>query len=109
MRSPMRSRAYPRSCLGTRWQDGVVGCDDRRPDGVIACVQDEKNRVPNPLARTDRPEVIQDQHLGVHDRPQDLHLGRGNLWIVGILNGSKEFAIVAEDAFGASLLGMANW
>lgn len=80
-----------------------VGGDDGSEIGVVTRVEDEADRIPNPLGRLNGAEVIEQQDFGLEDRAQDFELGGLDRWVVGILNLLEEFAVIAKagvDAFG---------
>ena len=63
---------------------------------VIASVDDEIECLVHPVRRSFGAEIIQNQQLRFHDRPDHLDLRRLDDGIVGIANPAEEFPRVAE-------------
>ena len=75
----------------------VVVCGD---DGglavVVAGVEDERDRVPDPLVRFLRAQVVEDEHFGGEDRLEQVELGGADVGVIAVLDVLEQFAVVAE-------------
>ena len=106
MRSPMRSprvssraaRARTGVALRRPGRSSKVGGDDRGAIVVVAGVQDQAYRVPNPFGRLDGAQFVEHQHFGFEHRAQDLQFGGLHRIVVGVLDLLQQFAIVVEEA-----------
>src|SRR5581483_207186 len=88
----------PRSCQCPGRLVLEIGGDDRRPVVVVAGIQDETYRVPNPLGRLDRAQFVQDQHLRLKHWPQNVKLGRLDGIVVGVLDLLQQLTVIVEEA-----------
>ena len=114
MRSPMRS---PRVCSrAARWIGigdaagrlvSVVGGDDGGLAVVVAGVEDEGDRVPDPLVGLLRAQVVEDQDFSVKNRLEQFELGGGHLRVVAVLDVLEQLAVVGEEPFDAALADQA--
>ena len=86
------------AAVGAGGEVGVVGGDDGGAFVVVAGVEDEGDRVPDPVGGFSGAEFVEDEDLGVEDGLEDFHLRGRNLRVVGVLDFLQELAVVAKEA-----------
>src|SRR5579864_2650220 len=77
--------------------------DDGRAIVVVAGVQDQADRVPDPLSRLDGAKFVEDENVGFEDRAENIQFGSLDGCIVGVLDLFQHFAIVVEQAGNAAI------
>src|SRR5579859_5472761 len=83
---------------GAGRQVGIIRRDDGRALVVVARIQNERDRVPNPVGGLRGAELVKDEDLRFENGLQDLHFRGRHLWVVGVLDLLEQFAVVAEEA-----------
>src|SRR5215467_1149854 len=61
---------------------------------VVAAVEDMADRVPHPLGRLDRAQLVEHQDLSLKNRPQDFQLCGLDARVVRVLDFLEQLAIV---------------
>jgi len=84
--------------IGVVGDVGIVRREDRQPPFVVAGVDDQVHRLLDPLRGFFGAEVVEDQQIGGHHRPQDLELGGPDRRIVGTADDAQQIAGVVEEA-----------
>src|ERR1700690_2996747 len=77
---------------------GKISRDDGRAIVVVARVEDQADRVPNPLARLHGAEFVEREYLGFKNGAQHLKFGGLHGIVVAVLDLFEQVAIVAEKA-----------
>ena len=74
----------------------VVRREDREPALVVARVDDQVHRLFDPLGRLLGAEVVEHEEVGLHHRPEDVHLGGLHERVVGAADDAQQVARVVE-------------
>ena len=108
MRSPMRSPRVSARVAARAGRNSAICAggglilkirrDDRGAIVVVARVQDQADRVPNPFCRLHRAQFVQHQNVRFKDGTKNVQLGGLNSGVVRILDFLQQFAIVIEQA-----------
>jgi hypothetical protein len=69
---------------------------------VVASVQNEADRVPDPLGRLDGAQFVEDKNVSFKDRAEDVQFSGLDGRIVGVLDLLQQLAIVVEQARNAA-------
>ena len=89
--------------LGIRESTGgcrqvVVICGNNRGLAVVvARVEDESDRVPDPLIGFLRAQVVEDQNIGGEDRLEELEFSGTDFGVIAVLDALQQFTVIAEE------------
>src|SRR5258708_10549159 len=79
----------------------IVGRNNRGAIVVVAGVQNQTHRVPNPFCGLDRPEFVEREHFRFEHRAKDVQFSGLHRLVVRILDLLEQLAIVVEQAANA--------
>jgi hypothetical protein len=73
-----------------------IGGNDGGAVVVVAGIQNQAHRVPDPFRRFDCAQFVEHQHFGVEHGPQNVEFGGIHRGVIGVLDFLKQFPIIVE-------------